>query len=335
MASVCVILYGYAPSPFTSKIENTLLLKGISYYKVKVPPVLPRTAISDLLGITYRRLPILAIGRDVYCDSSLITVALERQFPPSKRYGTIFPKPKHGGHTQTGLVKTLTQQVENTIIPLTVSLLPWDEFSESFIQDRASYYGSPVDTKSIIASRQEDLNTISSYLHLIEEQLADGREWLYYTEQAGLADISFSSIFSWAEGLAAFGGLITAQRFPNVTAWLKRFRALVDHISHRQVAPGELTGYQAAVMITTSSYQPLDTIGFDSNDASRISVKRDDIVSIVPTDTGGLHPTTGKLVALSKTESVIEVTGYKGVLRCHFPRLNFSLSSASTCLPRS
>lgn len=75
----------YSQSLFTKKIEYTLLLKGIPYnqvnvgatqgqmkfsnHKWQVPVVLPRKGISDLLGITYRRVPILTIGKDVYCDS--------------------------------------------------------------------------------------------------------------------------------------------------------------------------------------------------------------------------------------------------------------------------
>ena len=69
---------------------------------------------------------------------SLIAMALERHFPPSKRYGTILPKVKHGEHVDTGLVKTLSQQVETAVSPLAISLLPWDEYPESFVRDRAS-----------------------------------------------------------------------------------------------------------------------------------------------------------------------------------------------------
>lgn len=33
------------------------------------------------MGITYRRIPLLAIGNDVYCDTHLILRELERRFP--------------------------------------------------------------------------------------------------------------------------------------------------------------------------------------------------------------------------------------------------------------
>lgn len=44
------------------------------------PRILPRPDLS-LLGITYRRIPLLAIGNSVYCDTHLILRELERRFP--------------------------------------------------------------------------------------------------------------------------------------------------------------------------------------------------------------------------------------------------------------
>ena len=52
---------------------------------------LPRPEITDLLGIKYRRIPILAIGNDVYCDTRLIAPVLEREFSPQEGYGSLYP----------------------------------------------------------------------------------------------------------------------------------------------------------------------------------------------------------------------------------------------------
>jgi hypothetical protein len=42
--------------------------------------------------------------------------------------------------------------------------------------------------------------------------------------------------------------------------------------------------------------------------------------------TGTRHPTVGKLVALNLEEFVLETKGSTGsVIRCHFPRLGFSI----------
>lgn len=68
--------------------------------------------------------------------------------------------------------------------------------------------------------------------------------------------------------------------------WLERFSTLVDYKRRQYGAPKDLTGEQAAAVIMSSGYQPLDTIGFDLVDASRVKVKKGDTVLIAPTDTG-------------------------------------------------
>ena len=68
--------------------------------------------------------------------------------------------------------------------------------------------------------------------------------------------------------------------------WLRRFYTLLDYKRRQQSTPKVLTAEQAAAMIMSSSYQPLDIIGFDSVDASRINIQKGDTVSITPTDTG-------------------------------------------------
>ena len=44
---------------------------GVKYQRCDQPIVLPRKDLEEL-GITYRRIPVLAVGKDVYCDSGLI-----------------------------------------------------------------------------------------------------------------------------------------------------------------------------------------------------------------------------------------------------------------------
>lgn len=66
-----VIHFDYEMSPYGQKTKLLLHTAGIPFKRCDVSPVLPRKEL-EALGITYRRIPILAIGKDVYCDSSLI-----------------------------------------------------------------------------------------------------------------------------------------------------------------------------------------------------------------------------------------------------------------------
>lgn len=51
--------------------------------------MLPRPDLREQLGIRYRRIPLLSIGRDVYADTRLILQRLETAFPPSEAHPAI------------------------------------------------------------------------------------------------------------------------------------------------------------------------------------------------------------------------------------------------------
>lgn len=90
------------------------------------------------MGITYRRIPILAIGKDVYVDTSLIASTLERRYPLSAGYGTLFPQRKGGGLSDAGMGKTLVMYYfDRVVFPLAAFSLPFQKLSEAFSKDRA------------------------------------------------------------------------------------------------------------------------------------------------------------------------------------------------------
>lgn len=118
---------------------------------------LPRPELSETMGITYRRIPILAIGRDVYADTGLIATTLERRYPASAGYGTLFPQRKGGGSSDTGMVKTLVMYYfDRTIFPLAAFSMPFQKFPEAFVKDRAQV--------SYLAFRQCTLLMVVEYM---------------------------------------------------------------------------------------------------------------------------------------------------------------------------
>ena len=91
------------------------------------------------LGVPYRRVPVLAIGNDVYCDSTLITSVLERTFTPAQGFGTIFPKRKGGGTADTGMIKALAMSyADRALGSLGSQTLPYDKFKQDFLDDRSN-----------------------------------------------------------------------------------------------------------------------------------------------------------------------------------------------------
>jgi len=331
MSTATVVLYRYSASPFARKVDNILLLKGIPHNRVTVSIMPPRPELSTHLGINYRRIPVLAIGNDVYCDTSLIASALERRFPPSTNgYGTLFPPRKGGGKADTGMIKAFSQfYVDRMLFRLAASTLDSSKFSEEFIKDRRDYGLARV-MKETALPRPQTISVISTHLALADEQLADGREWLFDTELPSLADISVHFIYDW---IRPFGldELFTAEKNqnPRVMQWMSRMdKYLADR---KGVAPfTDTSGVDAAGLITSSSCEPYDVVGFNIVEANRLDMKENSWVAVAPDDTGKNSPTMGKLVGLSKEEFVVETRGLSGaVIRCHFPRLGFTIKTAS------
>ena len=100
---------------------------------------IPRPEVIDLLGIGYRRIPLLAIGNDVYCDTSLIVSQLEKRIPPSAEYASVFPPRKGGGKVDRGIIKTFAMTYgDRTLFPMGGSILPYDRLGKKFLEDRSA-----------------------------------------------------------------------------------------------------------------------------------------------------------------------------------------------------
>ncbi|KAG6919404.1 hypothetical protein DXG01_006287 [Tephrocybe rancida] len=280
----------YNASPYSVKIDNLLTLKRIPYQKVNVSPVLPRPEITDLLGLTYRRIPVLAIGNDVYCDTSLIASTLERRFPPSNGYGTIFPKSKSAGSTNTGAIKIFAKHYESNVFPIAANLLPWEAFPKPFIQDRSLLLGAPIDTKAMGARQGQSATILASQLALLEEQLNDARTWLFDSESPSLADITVHFILSWVRkaGINSAKALFDATQFPKTLSWLADISNHLEGERGNMPAPQAITGDLAAESIVSSTHEPYDVVGFDVQEAGRLGFNLFDRVQVAPDDSGML-----------------------------------------------
>ncbi|KAF9075873.1 hypothetical protein BDP27DRAFT_1415033 [Rhodocollybia butyracea] len=299
-----VVLYRYNGSPFSVKIDNLLKLKKIPHSTVAVANVLPRPEITDMLGVTYRRIPILAIGNDIYCDTSLIATTLERRFPTSLGFGTIFPPKKHGGSPDTGLLKAFTKHYSDTVLFRWAQLLlPWGRFPESFVEDRRMIAPN-INVQAMLKTQPKAMSVLTAHLALINEQLQDGREWLFDTELPSLADVGVEFVYNWVRGFRNTTSLFDENKFPFALKWLDRMRKFLQTTQKDLLPPTPLSAVDAADVISNSPHEPYEVVGFDVTEASRLNIKQGQTVSIVPDDAG--LATTGKLVGLNLEEVVIE-----------------------------
>jgi glutathione S-transferase len=97
-------LHHYPTSPFAEKIRLMLGHKGLTWKSVIVPSVMPKPDVVALTG-GYRKTPVLQVGNDVFCDTSLIADVLEHLAPAP----SLFPQ------GQKGLNRVVAQWADNTL----------------------------------------------------------------------------------------------------------------------------------------------------------------------------------------------------------------------------
>lgn len=290
--------------------------------------MLPRPDVTRL-GISYRRIPIVAIGRDIYLDSRLQLPKLEAMYPELPRLGASTAE-------QKGIERLLSAFViDGGIFQQGVRLLPLDlPFLKDprYFKDRGDYMGTKLSVEVLKKVRPEALTEFAAAFELLETtMLADGRAWILKTARPSLADIEAVWVFHWVSGIP--GALpkerFSADRYPRVYAWIKRFQGEVTAAKKRLGAPRTLSGEEAAGVIESSAWHEEEgTVDEEDPLAVAEGLRKGVVVSIGPTDTGmaKIHRDVGRLVSLDKDEAVIEVTTDGGEsVRVHAPRHGYQL----------
>ncbi|MBT8115824.1 MAG: glutathione S-transferase N-terminal domain-containing protein, partial [Arenicella sp.] len=72
-----LILHHYEMSPFSQKIRSMFGYCRINWYSVLSPPMPPRPNLDPLTG-GYRKIPVLQIGADLFCDTRVISAEIAK-----------------------------------------------------------------------------------------------------------------------------------------------------------------------------------------------------------------------------------------------------------------
>lgn len=180
-----IVLYHYSFSPYARRVIWYLALRGIQYAEVKQPPVMPRPDLAAI-GVNYRRIPVMAIGKDVYLDTRLMLAKLEELYPDNK-LGATDPDQKavqkllEIWKVEAGIFNRASQ-----LIPSSMPLLN----DSKFTKDREQLSGRSWSKEKIEENRPEALAHIRSAFTFLETTLlADGRDWVLKTDKPSLSDI--------------------------------------------------------------------------------------------------------------------------------------------------
>ncbi|KAL2053688.1 hypothetical protein ABVK25_005992 [Lepraria finkii] len=314
-----IVFFHYQFSPFARKVILYLTLRGIDYAQCLQPVYLPREDI-DALGVKYRRIPIMSIGRDIYCDTRLILQKLEEKFP-NGALGASQPDQKavekllESWTVDGGIFMRAAQT-----IPPEMPLLK----NPKFIKDREDYTGRSWSQKYVKDLQPEGITHVRDGFEFLEKGLlADGRQWILKTEKPSLADIEAIWPFHWVLDLKSLPPtLVSKEIYPKVYAWIDRFKDALAKAKSSAPKPTTLKGAEAVKHITQADFaEPEGQV--DSNDP--LGLKKGQDVESWPIDSGFMHHDRGRLVSINSQEVVLTAQSKVGdkEVRIHHPRWNF------------
>ncbi|KAL2075248.1 hypothetical protein VTL71DRAFT_191 [Oculimacula yallundae] len=283
------ILFDYPGSPYSQKVHLFCAAAGVTIKSCEQSPVLPRPTLEKL-GITYRRIPVLAIGKDLFADSSLIIDVL----------GALGSLPSDPAAKAFEVFASSLFQVALRIAPPTL-------LEPSFVKDRKDIF--PIlGEKNYASLRPSALADLRASLEVIEREFL-GRGTAFITgDKISWSDVQVAWVVKWI--LEGFGinreAGFEKKDFPKVYHWLASMPS-------RQAE--KISDDQAVEAITSGNYFVQETSPV-SNDPLRLPIGEK--VTIETTDsTAGSSPQYGKLASLRIDTVAVEL---ENQLRIHFPR---------------
>ena len=228
-----IILHHYYESMYSEKVRLLLGYKNSNYLSVVTSPVMPRPELTPLTG-GYRRIPVMQIGADIYCDSRVICRKIDQLYPENPIYSQQLSASMDGycNWLETSLFRAAIALRFQPSAIASEPLFAGDLTPELFWKDRAELSAGSSRTRVPLDLAEQQFN---EHLHRLEEQFSSCGDFLF-GEKPMIADFSlyhvlwlvaereplanyfadFPALMAWYHRMAAFGhgrsNEISAQR---------------------------------------------------------------------------------------------------------------------------
>ncbi len=300
-----LILHHYDFSNYSEKVRLALGYKDLSWRSVIIPPIAPKPDLTPLTG-GYRRTPVLQIGADIYCDTSLIVRELERRYPTP----TLFPA------DLAAIADAITYWAENRLfrpISLYVSGSNLEHLPEGLQADRSIMRGLPPPSAAAMGRAVErNAPLVRLQLRKVEAMLADGRTWIV-GEALTVADLAvYHALWFFTARTELL--LPEIAPFERINAWMARVRAF-GHGNPTPFSPAD--ALRVAADTAPETPRPSQRFHEDPPLGAMVRMRADDY---------GQDPVIGELVFLDTDEVALSRNDPQtGAVVVHFPRLGYDL----------
>ncbi len=309
-----LILHHYPESPFSEKVRLILGFKKLPWQSVTIPAVMPKPHLVALTG-GYRRTPVLQVGADIYCDTSLICDVLEHVQPEPTLY------PPH----LKGVARIFSQWADDTLFWTAMTynsqprgsaqVFPSPEVGQAFFADRKAM------RTNMTALRLPDaMSAYRSYLRRVAN-MADEHDFLFGAD-ACLADFAaYHPLWFTRTMTPALADIL--QPTPSLLEWMER----VSAFGHGRFE--KLSAEDAVAVAEHAEPQPPgQNLLVDSAFQDDHGIPLGTRVTITA-ESFGPESTEGVLMAATRTHYSLQREDPRaGVVHVHFPRIGFVLRKA-------
>ena len=298
-----IILHHYASSPFSEKVRVALGIKQLAWRAVEQPVIMPKPDLVPLTG-GYRKIPVMQIGADIYCDTQIILRELERRYPTP----SIFP-------VKNGLAYAIGFWSDRLFFMPSVGIV-FGEIGhmvpEEFKKDREKLSGTAFSTEAMAAAAPFARDQWRAHADYVAETLEDGRDFMGGAKP-GAADIHAYMNFWWLNAAAPQAADKLLAEFPKIVDWIARIAA-IGHGKPSPMGPKEaLAIAKAAEPAAQRATDPHDPRGLKAGD--KVTVSADDY---------GRDPIAGEVIFSDAHEiAILRNDPQAGNIAVHFPRAGF------------
>jgi glutathione S-transferase len=299
----------YVNSPFAEKVRRILAYKNLPWHSVLQPPIMPKPELVALTG-GYRRIPVLQIGADIFCDTLLICDVLEQ----------LAPNPSLYPRNIDGVARTVAAWMDSHLFSAAMAFnfgpmgaaaffakMP-PAFATAFVEDRKAM--------RMGGARMSHTDAAGAYkiaLARINDMLATTNNGFICGAAPSIADFSAYHPIWFTKNIPEIANVLDG--YPNIAPWMARVAALGNDARHQ-------SDIQASLDIAKLGSTPFfaaDTYVDEHGIALGTEV-------CIVAESFGPEPTEGKLIAATKDRYSLERRhALCGNVRVHFPRLGFVL----------
>ncbi|PCJ45159.1 MAG: glutathione S-transferase [Moraxellaceae bacterium] len=300
-----VILHNYHMSPFSEKIRAMFGYTQIQWSSVRTKEMPPRPLLQPLTG-GYRKIPVMQIGADVFCDTRTITTEL----------ASITNKPELALENCDEEIQDFVHKVDLEIFFACIIYASSKDLRKKatenlsymelarLVWDRLNM-GRTANVK--ISTGKAANRIVTGHIESLQQKLQDD---FLYGQEPNIADFSAYHSLWFIRDLAKKTIL---KHYPSINTWMDR----IKHFGNGQNV--EMVGEEALLIAKNSDPRSIT-----------IEHQQDPLigrtVSIAPNDYGQ-NPTKGQLVGATATQWIVSNNDKKtGLIHIHFPKYGFDVA---------